>query len=212
MVKGVLLVDIFYILESFNVDKKNEIIQCCIVYMSKVVVMVKGLCWLMIVIGEVKEVVQFWYGYKIVFKYLFDCYFMMNDDLYKCLFKCFEVELGLWDVLEDMYLMVIGMFSVGNIGIVFLEEVVLMLVMENWIFFESIFDQMVIDVMSCVNWCFMKGMCYNLLFNWLLVCFVVLDILFELMVMYVLLFGVMEDYVVVLIELMNESKFVYWFW
>ncbi|MYM53395.1 DUF1173 family protein, partial [Pseudomonas aeruginosa] len=140
---------------------------------------VKGSRRLMIVIGEVKEVAQSRYGHKIVFKHLPDCHFMMNDDLHKRLLKRFEVELGLWDALEDTHLMAIGTFSVGNTGIASLEEVALMSVTENWIPFESTFDQMVIDAMSRANRRFMKGMRYNLPSNRPLACLVASDTLPE---------------------------------
>ena len=101
MAKGASLADILYIPESFNAEKKNEITQRRIAHMGKAAATVKGSRRLMIVIGVVKEVAQSRYGHKIVFKHLPDCHFMMNDDLHKRLLKRFEVELGLWDALED---------------------------------------------------------------------------------------------------------------
>ncbi|MGP8438159.1 DUF1173 domain-containing protein [Paraburkholderia fungorum] len=212
MAKGASLADILYIPESFNADKKNEITQRRIAHMSKAAATVKGSRRLMIVIGEVKEVAQSRYGHKIVFKHLPDCHFMMNDDLHKRLLKRFEVELGLWDALEDTHLMAIGTFSVGNTGIASLEEVALMSVTENWIPFESTFDQMVIDAMSRANRRFMKGMRYNLPSNRPLACLVASDTLPEPTAMYVLPPGATEDYAAALTELMNESKLAHWLW
>jgi hypothetical protein len=164
------------------------------------------------VIGEVKEVAQSRYGHKIVFKHLPDCHFMMNDDLHKRLLKRFEVELGLWDALEDTHLMAIGTFSVGNTGIASLEEVALMSVTENWIPFESTFDQMVIDAMSRANRRFMKGMRYNLPSSRPLACLVASDTAPEPTAMYVLPPGATEEYAAALTELMDESKLAHWLW
>jgi hypothetical protein len=212
MAKGASLADILYIPESFNAEKKNEITQRRIAHMGKAAATVKGSRRLMIVIGEVKEVAQSRYGHKIVFKHLPDCHFMMNDDLHKRLLKRFEVELGLWDALEDTHLMAIGTFSVGNTGIASLEEVALTSVTENWIPFESTFDQMVIDAMSRANRRFMKGMRYNLPSSRPLACLVASDTAPEPTAMYVLPPGATEEYAAALTELMDESKLAHWLW
>lgn len=210
--KGSSLADIIYIPESFNADRKDEITQRRMAHMMKAATPIKGARRLMLVIGEVKEIAQSRYGHKIVFKHLPDCHFMMNDDLHKRLLKRFDVELGLWDALEDSHLIAIGTFSVGNTGIASIEEVALMSVTENWIPFESTFDKMVIDSMTRASRRFMKGMRYNLPSSRPLACVVASDTQPEPTAMYILPPGATEDYGNALTALMDESKLAHWHW
>lgn len=210
--KGSSLADIIYIPESFNADRKDEITQRRMAHMMKAATPIKGTRRLMLVIGEVKEIAQSRYGHKIIFKHLPDCHFMMNDDLHKRLLKRFDVELGLWDALEDSHLIAISTFSVGATGIASLEEVALMSVTENWIPFESLFDKMVIDAMTKAGRRFMKGMRYNLPSSRPLACVVASDTQPEPTAMYVLPPGATEDYGSALSTMIDESKLAHWLW
>lgn len=210
--KGSSLADILYIPESFNAERKHEMTQRRIAHMMKAASPLKGTRQLMIVIGEVKELAPSRYGYKIIFKQLPDCHFMMNEDLHKRLCKRFDVELGLWDALENSHLIAIGTFSVGSTGIATLEEMALMSVTENWIPFESTFDTIVIEAMSKAQRRFMKGMRYNLPSTRPLACVVASDTQPEPTAMYILPPGATEDYAIALNSLKEESKLLHWTW
>jgi hypothetical protein len=212
MAKGSSLTDQLYVPESFNAEKKDEITQRRMALMSRVAAPVKGARRLMLVIGEVKEIAQSRYGHKIVFKHLPDCHFMINEDLHKRLLKRFDIELGLWDALEDSHLMAIGTFGVSAQGITSLEEVALMAVTENWIPFESTFDKMVIDAMTRASRRFMKSMRYNLPSSKPLACIVASDTFPEPTAMYVLTPGTSEEYEDALTDLVQESKLSSWIW
>ena len=103
--KGSALGDLLYIPESFSPDKATEITQRRVARMSAAAAAGMGTRHLMIVVGEVKELSPSRYGYKVVFKHLPDCHFMMNDDLHKRLLRRFEVEIGLWDAVENSGIM-----------------------------------------------------------------------------------------------------------
>ena len=210
--KGSSLANILYIPESFNAKKKDDITQRRISHMMKAAIPAKGARNLMLAIGEVKEIAQSRYGHKIVFKHLPDCHFMMNDDLHKRFLKRFDIELGLWDALEDSHLVAIATFSVGNTGIASLEEVALMVVTDNWIPFESTFDKIVLDAMTRSSRRFMKGMRYNLPSTRPLACIVASDTLPEPTGMYILPPGATEDYANALSTLTQESKLASWLW
>lgn len=212
--KGISLAEILYIPESFSAERKHDITQRRITHTAKAAAAknASGPRRLMIAIGEVKELAPSRYGHKIVFKHLPDWHFMMNDDLHKRLLKRFEIELGLWDAMEDTHLVAIGTFSVGHTGIASLEEVALMTVTEGWIPFESSYDKTVVDAMVVANRRFSKGMRYNLPPSRPLACLVAADTSPEPTAMYVLAPNADEDHERALDELMNASALPSWLW
>jgi len=210
--KGSRLPDVLYIPESFHADKKEEITQRRMAHLMKVAAPGNGVRRLMLVIGEVKEIAQSRYGYKIIFKHLPDCHFLMNVDLHKRLRKRFETELGLWDALADTHLVAVATFAVGDTGIVSLEEVALMIANDNWIPFESTFDKMLLDAMTRAGRRFIKGMRYNLPSTRPLACLVASDTWPEPTAMYILPPAASDEYAKALGDLMDESKLSRWLW
>jgi hypothetical protein len=166
----------------------------------------KGARRLMVVIAEVKDIDRSRYGHKIVFKHVPDCAFMVNDDMYTRMNKRFEVELGLWDALEDTHLMAIGTFGVGATGIAAMEEIAFMTVTSNWIPFESNYDKQLIDTMTHAQRRFMKGLRYNLSEKLPLACLVASDTLPTPTAMYIEPPIASEDYRKALDALIGESK------
>ena len=209
--KGSALGDLLYIPESFSPDKAQEITQRRVARMSAAAASHKGTRRLMIVVGEVKELSPSRYGYKVVFKHLPDCHFMMNEDLHKRLLRRFEVEIGLWDAVENSHLMAIGTFGVSAAGIPSLEEVALMVVTENWIPFESTFDKLVIDAMTLASRRFMRGLRYNLASSKPLAVLVASDTV-PATAMYIVPPGATEEYQESLDTLMQESQLGQWLW
>lgn len=210
--KGDALGDSLYIPEPFSLEHKTEIEQRRMAHLGKACAMEKGGRRLMVVVGEVKEIAPSRYGYKIVFKHLPDFHFMVNEDLHKRLRKRFDMELSLWDAMESTHLMAIGTFGVGASGVASLEEVALMIVTENWIPFDSMFEKTVIDAMTHAGRRFFKGMRYNLPASRPLACVVASDTEPLPVAMYVLPPGSNDDYIEALTALMEESKLGRWLW
>lgn len=210
--KGASLGDILYIPESFNLDKQDEIAQRRIAQMSKVATPQNGTRRLMLLIGEVKEIGQSRYGYKIVLKHLPDCPFMLNEDLHKRIKKRFEVELGLWDALEDTRLIIIGTFGVGSTGIPTLEEVALMSVTDAWLPIDHTFDKSLVDAMVKDKRRFIKGLRYNLPTARPLACMVASDTQPNPTALYVIPPSASDDYVNAVAELIANSKMASWEW
>lgn len=94
----------------------------------------------MIVVGEVKAIEPSRYGHKIVLKHLADMPFMVNDDLHKRMAKRFADELELWNSIESAHLVMIGTFGLGPTGVASLEELALMVVTQEWLPIESVFE------------------------------------------------------------------------
>lgn len=211
--KGTQLSDVVFIPEAFNAERKAEITERRLAQMSKATPQGgKGARRLMIVIGEVKEIAPSRYGHKIIFKHVPDCHFMLNDDIHERLIKRFEVELGLWDALEDTHLIAIGTFGLGAAGLATIEEVALMTVTANWIPFESNYDKMLIDAMTQAQRRFVKGLRYNLSPRLPLACLVASDTRPTPTAMFILAPTVSQEYQVALDTLIAESKMSHWMW
>lgn len=211
--KGASLSDVLYIPETFQLERKDEIAERRLAKMSKATVLDgKGARRLMLVVAEVKEIAPSRYGHKVIFKHLSDCHFMINEDMHRKLLKRFEVELGLWDALEDAHLIAIGTFGIGTTGIASLEEVALMCVTSNWIPFESTYDKMLIDAMSNHGRRFSKSLRYNLASKHPLACLVASDTVPNPTAMYIALPAASGEQDKALDALIRQSDLPHWLW
>ncbi|MFX5808922.1 DUF1173 family protein, partial [Acinetobacter baumannii] len=75
-----------------------------------------------------------------VVKHCPDFHFMMNKDLHKRIYKRFQEDLELWGINESSQLITISTFTRGTSGVANLEEVSLMVVNEQWIPYENIYE------------------------------------------------------------------------
>lgn len=164
MTKGSALVERLYIPEPFDKDKKAEIAQRRMARMAKAAAPLKETRQLMIVIGEVAEVGTARYGFKIRFKHVPDCDFMMNEDIHKRLQKRFATEIELWSSNGDngVHLMAIATVGVGHTGVPSFEEIALMVVSPGWVPFENQFELMLLGVLGDNKRRYVKGLRYNL--------------------------------------------------
>lgn len=209
--KGASLAEMLYIPETFRVERKDEITQNRIAKMGRIAAPEKGTRHLMLVIGEVKEIAQARYGHKAVFKHLPDFHFMLNEDLYKRLQKRFDVELSLWDGIEQSHLMMIATFSVGVTGIAAIEEAALMCVSEHWIPIESTYDYLVLNELIREHRRFLKGMRYNLPSSRPL-SYAVLSDTEPPTALYIVPPGIDDDYMDALADLVDKSELPSWLW
>lgn len=164
MTKGSALVDRLYVPEPFSADKKAEIAQRRMARMAKAAAPLKETRQLMIVIGEIAEIGTARFGFKIRFKHVPDCDFMMNEDIHKRLQKRFATEIELWSSNGDngVHLMAIATFGVGHTGVPSLEEIALMVVSPGWVPFENQFELMLLGMLNEKKRRYVKGLRYNL--------------------------------------------------
>lgn len=153
---------LLYIPQSFSVEKKDELKLQRNEIFNKIAAGDSGARKLMIMVGEVKSFEEARFGYKIVFKHLPDCPFMINEDLYKRIFKRFCDQIEIWNLEEKSHLILIGTFGVSRNGIPNFEEVSMMNVSEEWIPFENINEHDLISNLVNNDRSFIKGMRYNL--------------------------------------------------
>lgn len=209
--KGMGLGDVIYMPETFNLDRKDEIAQRRLAQFMKVGTTTGGSRRLLILIGEVKEIGQSRYGYKIVCKHLADSPFMLNEDIHKRMTKRFQNELALWDAIEGSHLLTIATFSVNASGTASVEEVALMTVTDNWIPLENTYEKLLLDKLTNEKRRFTKGLRYNLASNRPLACAVLTD-LANPVAMYVEPGAASDEYTAALDELIVESKLESWRW
>lgn len=210
--KGSSLGNILYMPEPYSVDRKEEIAQRRASQLMTAATAQNGVRRLMLVIGEVKEIAASRYGYKILLKHAPDFPFMINEDLHKRLKRRFEAELGLWDAMDDVHMVIIGTFGVSVTGIASFEEVALMTVTEQWLPMENSFDKALIDTMVRDNRRFMIGMRYNLPSTRPLACAVASDTNPDPTAMYIVPPGASDEYNHALDDLVKGSKLTAWIW
>lgn len=161
LTKGGDLMDILYIPETFIAERKDEINQRRVAQMMRQASDDKKRS-LLILIGEVKEVKESRYGYKMVIKHVPDAHFMMQKDLHDRMMKRFVHEIELGEVSDQSKLIVIGTFSVSSAGVPTLEEAALINVDDNWIPFENVFEYQALQSLVKGKRRFVKGLRYNM--------------------------------------------------
>lgn len=212
IVKGNPFLERLYVPEQFSVDHKDAIAQRRMSQMSRMAPP-RGPRPLMVLVGEVKEIVPARYGHKIIVKHAGDFPFMLNDDLHKRLKKRFACELELWEALEKhLHLVVVATFSVSGSGIASVEEIALMTVTENWIPFETIHEKTIIETLTGLNRRFTKGMRYNLPQSKPLACAVLTDTAPLPTALYIVAAEADEDFLAASKSLIEESRLPSWTW
>ncbi len=210
--KGQDLAEVLYIPETYRVDDKDAIAQRRHVQFGKISGAHKTGRRLNLLIGEVKEIGQSRYGYKIVLKHVPDASFMLNEDIHKRLLKRFNAELGLWDAAEDIHLVIVATFSVGITGIASVEEAALMTVDINWIPVESMFDKLLVHKLAEQGRRFVKGLRYNLASSRPLASAVLADTSPLATALYIVPPGAEDDYTNATQGLIQESLLSSWLW
>jgi len=117
---------------------------------------------LMLLIGEVKEVVPARFGFKAVVKHVPDQTFALDHQLYLRLGRRFETELALWAASEEMHMVIIATFSVAETVVPVVSELSLMPVTQHWLPVENAFDEQLVDLLVSQGRTFRKGLRYNL--------------------------------------------------
>ena len=210
--KGLAMADLLYIPENFDPEQKGAIVQRRQTHLMRIAAPEKGTRHLMVLVGEVKEIGKSRYGMKVLIKHLPDFLFQLNDDLHMRLIRRFDSELSLWDTQAGSHLMMIATFGVTSVGVAYLEEVALMVVNENWIPYENVYDHLLIDALTKQRRRFIKGMRYNMPQSRPLAAAVLTDMEATLHALYITPIGASQEFVGEQNELINESEMPSWIW
>jgi hypothetical protein len=117
---------------------------------------------LLLLIGEVKEIVPARYGFKAIVKHVPDQAFALDEGLYRRLGRRFERELALWAASEHLRMIMIATFSINPAIAPTLLELSLMPVTSHWLPVEDAFELQLIEHLARQGRSFVKGLRYNL--------------------------------------------------
>jgi hypothetical protein len=211
-VKGVPLADVLYVPEPFSRERMEDIAQRRMARLSQISMGESHAQRLLLLIGEVKEIARSRCGHKLVVKHLPDFPITMDDGLHNRLRKRFAGEFALWDAVDNAHLVVIGTFGVGPTGVASLDAAALMVVNENWLPFEHLYEQALIDRLTQSGRSFLKGLRYSLSDDQPLASVVLLDTQPLPIALYIVQPEAGEDYDAALDSLIAESRLEAWVW
>ncbi len=162
-VKGGTLSDVLFVPESFRATDKAAIEQRRAEALAPALPPKSGPRKLMILLGEVKDILPTRTGHRLIVKHMPDFLFMLDEEFHRRLRTRFENELMLWGADEASHLMAIGTFGLTPTGLARIEEMALMVVSENWIPYDSVHEKKLIDALAKLNTRSVKGLRYSLL-------------------------------------------------
>ena len=151
-----------YIPEAFSVEQRDAINARRMTQWSQATAAPGKPQHLMLLIGEVKEIVPARYGFKAVVKHVPDQAFALDEQLYRRLGRRFASALALWGAADDIHMVVIATFSVAAAGVPTFVELCLMPVTRQWLPVEDTFEKQLIEKLLSDGRSFIKGLRYNL--------------------------------------------------
>jgi len=151
-----------YVPEPFSIDERDAINARRMAQWQHAVAAPGKAQHLMLLIGEVKEIVPARYGFKAIAKHMPDQAFAIDEQLYRRLGRRFEPELALWGASDDIHMVMIATFGVSSAGVPAINELCLMPVTRQWLPVEDGFEKQLLDRLVGENRAFVKGLHYNL--------------------------------------------------
>lgn len=116
---------------------------------------------LMLLIGEVKEIVPARYGFMTIIKHLPDQSFAIDEQLFRRLERRFEQELVQWASSDSVRMVMICTFRLTVTGVPTVVELSLMPVTTEWLPIENAFDHELTAKLVHEGRHFVKGLRYN---------------------------------------------------
>lgn len=151
-----------YVPESFCIEERGEINARRLAQWQPAAPAPGKAQHLMMLIGEVKEIVPARYGFKAVVKHLPDQAFAIDEQLYRRLVRRFEAELALWGASDDIHMVMIATFGLISAGVPSLDELCLMPVTQQWLPVGDAYEKQVLDRLVIEARSFIKVLRYNL--------------------------------------------------
>jgi len=160
--RGRSLQDQLYIPETFSVEHRDEINARRIARWALAASERQKSRPLLLLIGEVKEIVSARFGYRAVIKHMPDQALALDDALYRRMSRRFEAELAQWSASESLHMIVMATFSVSAAGLPAVDELTLMTVTSNWIPVSDIYEHQLVERLLRDGRRFVRLLRYNL--------------------------------------------------
>ena len=151
-----------YVPEPFSVDARDSINARRIANWRQAVSVPGKPQPLMLLIGEVKEIVPARCGYRAIVKHVPDQGFAVDEELYRRLGRRFDAELALWASADDVHMVVIATFGVSEAGVPTIGAMSLMPVTPQWLPIEDAFERQLVERLVAAGRSFIKSLRYNL--------------------------------------------------
>ena len=157
------LQDQLYVPEPFTVERRDEINARRLARWSCAVGDGPRTRSLLLLVGEVKEIVPARFGYKAVIKHLPDQVFMLDESIFRRMSRRFEPELSWWGASEELHMVMMATFGVAGGALVpTIDELTLMTVNSHWLPVTDPFEQQLVDRLVREGRSFVKALRYNL--------------------------------------------------
>ncbi|TPJ38531.1 DUF1173 domain-containing protein [Mesorhizobium sp. B2-6-5] len=161
-VRGGPLADILFVPEPFRAANKQTIEQRRNAVLAPALPPKSGPRKLLVLVGEVKEIVPARSSQKLVIRHLPGFPFIIDDALHRRLQARFDKEMSLWGADSSSHLIVIATFGLNSAGLAIVEEIALMVVSENWIPYETVPEKRLVDGLARLREKSVKGLRFDL--------------------------------------------------
>ena len=159
IVRGVPLSNVLYVPEPFTGANRDEIDARRMRRFANGLQRRGGSQPLMLLIGEVKEIVPARYHFKVLVKQMPDQAFRLDGQLHRRMAKRFERELSMRS--SSSRTIVIATFGLGTSGLPAIEELSLIPVTPEWLPVGDIYERQLIDRLVCERRTFDKTLPFD---------------------------------------------------
>lgn len=151
-----------YLPEAFSVEQRDAINARRLAQWTHALAQPGRVNPLMLLIGEVKEILPSRFGFKVVIKHVPDQAFAIDERLYRQLERRFATELELWGADDTVRLIIIATFGVTNGGLPCIYALSLLTLSPEWIPIANSFESHLVRALVHDRRSFVKTLRYNL--------------------------------------------------
>ena len=150
-----------YIPEVFNVERRDELTARRSLRWTHAMPTRDGVRQLMLMVGEVKEIMPTQFGFNAMIKHVPDQPFALSGRLYESIGRRFEQELSLWGACDGLHMVMIATFGLSDVGIPTIEDLSLMPTSAQWIPVEDVFELQLVNRLLRAGRRFSKSLRYD---------------------------------------------------
>lgn len=161
-VGGGALLPRLYIPEIFSVAESDAINARRLAQWARFEALPGGPQPLMLLIGEVKDIIPARYGFKAVVKHVPDLGFSLDEGIYRRMGRRFETALAMWSARDDIHMLIIATFTGGLRSTPAIQELSLLPATSTWLPVESEAEKLLVDHLVRKSRSFIKSLRYNL--------------------------------------------------